>query len=165
METGRTFVIDGKRHHIAMYVITLVLIAVSLIILASGTLDNPAVGIISVLCCLGLHAVTVYRMTEKITLDKNGVHYKIANRQKSYAWADVRALGIARARRRTVQGSSDVYTMYISDKPCAKESAWYDSYGSIRMKIPFYAVDGIACELRDFARLYTDIDPQIAEKW
>ena len=165
METSRTFVIDGKRHHIVLYIISLVWIAVALIILASGDLSIPATGIVSLLFALAFHAWTIYRMTEKAIFDKDGVHYKIANRKKSYAWADVRALGIARARRRTAYGSSDVFVVYISDKPCSKESAWYDSYGSIRMKIPFYAVDGIACELRDFARLYTNIEPQIAEKW
>ncbi len=165
MENTRTFVIDGKRHHIALYIISLVWIAVALIILASGDLAIPATGIISLLFALAFHAWTVYRMTEKVTLDKDGVHYKIANRQKSYAWENVRALGIARGRRRTVHGRSDIFAMYISDKPCTKESAWYDSYGGIRMKIPFYAVDGIACELRDFARLYTNVEPQIAEKW
>ena len=159
MENTRTFVIDGRRNYIALYVLSFILLISSLIVWAIDGLPIFAFKLIGLLISLGFHIAIVYRMTEKVTLDAYGVHYKIINRAKSHAWKDVHALGIARREIMSRGGQTVEFAMYASDTQCGSEQAWIKSFGGIRIKIPSYAVSRVADELRDFAGRYAAVEP------
>ena len=97
-------------------------------------------------------------MTQRIILDEHGVKYRYFWQSKHFLWRDIEWIEMCEIE----EGRSRYCRITFGRTVEYADRAQTDR---ISMNVPIYACKTIACELRDFARLYTDIDPQIAEKW
>lgn len=158
METGRTFVISGKRHWMPGYVVTLIGMIASLLCLLAGEGTLAVVGGVMLLVGVCMHTAVVCGMAQRIILDEHGVRYRYFWQSKHFLWQDIEWIEM-----RDIEEGRSRYCRIAFGRTA--EHAGRAQTDSISMNVPIYTCKTIACELRDFARLYASVEPQIAEEW
>ena len=129
----------------------------------NGAMDTR--GAVGVLFSVVLWVMYLYRMSEKVTADADGICYKIGRRTKRYAWSEISGYGIARITMRSRRaGTVDRYTLFVSNSSSTLSSVSKLGFDGVRVTISTRKAKALASVLHELARRYATVEPKI-EIW